>query len=46
MGNESGSLLEGFPMRSRSIVALALVAILPACAFAQKGRMADRKSVV
>src|SRR6202166_1923887 len=42
-GNESGSLVEGFPMHSRFIVALALVAI-PACAFAQKGRIATDKS--
>lgn len=31
-------------MHSRSIVALALVAILPATAFGQKGRMATEKS--
>jgi hypothetical protein len=31
-------------MHSRSIVALALVVFLPACAFAQKGRMATSKS--
>jgi hypothetical protein len=31
-------------MHSRSIVALALVAVLPACAFAQRGRIATNKS--